>query len=420
MRILAIASLYPIRQEDFAGQFNHISFRALCRQGHELVVFRPQCHLPQLLSPGQWRRRRQGHVPARYRLEGVPVRCPRYWRVPGRWWRPYEGAWLRSVIAPAASRLHRRSPFDVVYGCELTPDGVAAILLSRDLRLPVMVSSIGSDAHSYPYRSYAALRRTQWVLRQADLVLIESPGAIEAIRALVPEPLPVRVFNRGIDLAPYRQQPDRDAIRRQYGLPPDRRLVVFVGSLQEAKGIRLLLSVFGRIQERFADVDLVLVGSGPLEPWLREQAAVRSLQHRVHLLGRRPFPEIPTLLGSCDIFCLPSFAEGLPKSVIEAMAAGLPVVATAVGGIPDVVRDRASGRIIPPRAQDALASALSELLAEPDKAKRMGQTGRRRAFERYDADKNATRLIELAREAITRARARAAPGEDATGRGCSA
>jgi glycosyltransferase involved in cell wall biosynthesis len=302
--------------------------------------------------------------------------------------------------------MHQRKPFEVIYGCELMPDGVAALIVGRTLGLPVMLSSIGSDAHTYPFLTKAAMPKTRWVVRNADLIVVEAEGAAAAVQRLVPEPLVIRAFNRGIDLERLREAPDRAEMRRQLNLPPDRRLIAFVGTLGEGKGIRVLMEAFERLHARFADADLLFIGSGPLGGWLAGQAEGQPWGNRLHLVGRQPFYKVPQILTACDLFCLPSFGEGLPKSVVEAMAAGLPVVATTVGGIPDAVRDGRTGLLVPPNDEAALEAALVRMLANPEDAKRMGELGREVAYREFDGEKNATGQIELAREAIERAKQR--------------
>lgn len=400
MRILAIASLYPLSAADFAGQFNHISFRALQRRGHGIDVIRFQCHLPSILNPRDWRRRGRPRVPLAYTLDGVPVQCPRFWRPPGKWWSPYECSWRYSAVIRTVARQHRKRPYDVVYGCELSPDGVVAMRIGRLLGVPAIVSSIGSDVNSYPYHSRADMTRTQWVLRGADLILVEGQGSIPAVRKLVSELPPIRVFNRGIDLDPFRQLSDRDAARRRFRLPLGRRLVVFVGLLIADKGVQVLLEAFRPLLDQFGDADLVIIGSGPLSDWLREQGGSPPWAGRLHLTGRLPFNVIPDVVSACNVFTLPSFAEGVPKSVIEAMAAGLPVVTTTVGGIPNVVRDGEHGILVPPQNVEALGAALRTILENPDGARLLGQAGRRAAFERFDADRNVQLLLDAAEEAI--------------------
>ncbi len=407
MRILAIASLYPLAADDYVGTHQHLNFRSLIARGHEVEVIRPQMRFYQWLSRN-WKRKGGRPVPRRYVLDDVPVDCPRFWRLPGRKWRAHEAAWRHAPIARVARRAHEHKPFDIIYGCELTPDGVSAVRLSRELKLPVMLSSIGSDAHTYPYQCERIMAQTRIVLRESDLILVEAEGAIADIRKLTEESAPVHVFNRGIDLARYQNAPSREEQRRNLGLPLRHRLIIFVGSVNEGKGVRVLAEAFTKVHSAFPDADLVFMGTGPLAEWLRKTAAAGGWRDRLHLLGRRPFTEVPQVLLACDIFCLPSFGEGLPKSVVEGMAAGLPVVVTNVGGIPDIMRHGESGIMIPPRDPEALAGALSRLLASPAEAARMGRTGREIAYREFDTDKNATGILKFAEEAIARGKARMA------------
>lgn len=407
MRILAIASLYPLSHADNAGQARHVSFRALAAQGHDIEVIRPQMRLYQWISR-DWRLKSGQIVPLSYQLDGVPVACPRFWRLPGKYWRPYEAGWRYGPVARLVRRSHGLKPFDVIYGCELVSDGVVAVRLGREMGLPVMLSSIGSDAHTYPYQSKRAMSVTCKVLRDADLILVEGAGAVEDIRRLTTDTAPIHVFSRGIDLSRFEGAPSRDDTRAKFGLPRGRKLIVFVGTLNESKGVRVLTEAFARIASRHADADLVYVGSGMLLEDIRTMAAASGLSHRVHLIGKRPFSEVPHILLACDVFCLPSFAEGLPKSVVEGMAAGLPVVATNVGGIPDVMSHGECGILISPRDVSGLAEAMDRLLANPDEAARMGSVGQAIAKTHFDTVKNAAGILRFAEEAIARGKARMA------------
>lgn len=407
MRILAIATLYPLSNEDYAGQARHVSFRALAKQGHSIEVIRPQMRLYRLLSR-DWRRKSGRPVPIEYELDGLNVLCPRYWRLPGRRWRAIEAKWRYGPIARRVQERHAMQPFDLIYGCELMPDGVVAVRLGKELGIPVMLSSIGSDAHTYPHESERAMNETVRVLREADLILVEGEGALADLRKLSSQTAPIRVFSRGIDLTRYENAPSRKELRQRHGLPVDKRLIVFVGALNESKGVRILAEAFSQVYSQYRDADLVYVGSGPMAGVIRTVAAENGWSDRLHLLGRQAFSDVPHILLACDVFCLPSFGEGLPKSVVEAMAAGLPVVATSVGGIPDVMNHGPCGVLVPPRDVKALADAIGRLLANPNEAARMGQTGRDIAYAHFDTVKNAGGILRFADEAIAQGKARMA------------
>lgn len=169
--------------------------------------------------------------------------------------------------------------------------------------------------------------------------------------------------------------------------------VVEVARLAEVKGQRLLIEALARL-----DATAVLVGrdleqDGRYEQELRRAAGEAGVADRVVLAGYRD--DVPALLAGCDVFCLPSSMEGLPLVVLEAMAQARPVVASAVGGTPELVVDGETGVLVPPGDVDALVTALAGLLADPDRARRLGEAGRRRVAEHFRADELAERVIGL-------------------------
>jgi glycosyltransferase involved in cell wall biosynthesis len=145
------------------------------------------------------------------------------------------------------------------------------------------------------------------------------------------------------------------------GLDPSRRAVLYVGNLKRDKGVIDLVVAFVRIAARRPEVDLEILGAGPVRAEIEELCRRHGLRERVHIRGARTHDEIAAWIASCDLLALPSYAEGVPNVVLEALAAGRPVVATRVGGIPEVVDDTA-GHLVPCRDIDALAAALDDVL----------------------------------------------------------
>jgi glycosyltransferase involved in cell wall biosynthesis len=172
-----------------------------------------------------------------------------------------------------------------------------------------------------------------------------------------------------------------------------RPAILEVARLAEVKGQHVLLAALTGL-----DAHLVLVGrdleaGGGYAQRLREQAVELGVEQRVVFAG--PRDDVPGLLAGCDVFCLPSFEEGLPLTVLEAMAQGRPVVAAAVGGTPEAVADGETGLLVPPGDVDALAEALRSLLADPDRARRFGEAGRVRVRERFSAAEASRRVLDL-------------------------
>jgi glycosyltransferase involved in cell wall biosynthesis len=175
------------------------------------------------------------------------------------------------------------------------------------------------------------------------------------------------------------------ALRAELGVPAGAPLVGIVGRLAPVKNHRLFLDACRRVRRRRPDARFVVVGDGELAADLREQARHQDLDGALDFTGWRT--DLADLYAALDVVVCCSINEGLPATLVEAGAAGRPVVATAVGGVPDVVTDGVNGRLVPSGDAEALAGAIEEVLADPELAARLGREGRRLAFARYGAQR---------------------------------
>jgi sugar transferase (PEP-CTERM/EpsH1 system associated) len=191
--------------------------------------------------------------------------------------------------------------------------------------------------------------------------------------------MPIR---NGVDINAFTPRPaDKEAIRAEMGLELDPLYIGTVGNLRPVKNQTLLLQAAQQVCAKYRHVRVVIIGEGPLREQLMRTAEELGIQKQVRLLGARA--EIPDLLNALDIFVLPSLSEGLPMSVLEAMACGLPVVATGVGGIPEVVVDGETGLLVPSQDVWQLVGALETLVQQATTRIRFGQQGRQRAVEHF-------------------------------------
>jgi glycosyltransferase involved in cell wall biosynthesis len=195
---------------------------------------------------------------------------------------------------------------------------------------------------------------------------------------------------------------------RPPGLPAGGRIILCVANLRQGKGHPDLLAAAADVLPRFPDVALVLVGEGNLRPAIEEAVARYGLVGRILLLGQRD--DVPALLDAADLFVLPSHEEGLPNALLEAMAHGMPVIATAVGGTPEAVEDGVSGLLVPPRDPGALAKAMTALLGDPPAARRFGQMGRARVAKFFTLDRMVAETESLYSALLSAHGRRAAPG----------
>lgn len=199
----------------------------------------------------------------------------------------------------------------------------------------------------------------------------------------------------GIEAAPFDTEIDPAEVRRRVGLRPTDRMLLLGARLDEQKGMPYLIDAVAMLHAQVADLHLVIAGEGPLHDALLAQAAARGIADRVHLPGVRL--DMPDLLRAADLFVMSSVWEGLPMVILEALAAGCPIVSTAVGGVPTAVLDDRTGVLVPPRDPAALASAIGALLADAPRRARYADAGRRLFRERFSADAMARQYEALYR-----------------------
>jgi glycosyltransferase involved in cell wall biosynthesis len=222
--------------------------------------------------------------------------------------------------------------------------------------------------------------------RVTDLSLAVSQGVKDyLISEIGLEPGKVRVVANGVDVAAMDAGRPGPLVRRDLGLPEAAPLLGLVGRLDHwGKGHRELFAAMASLKERYL-LHALIIGGGRRESEVRQAAASLGLEDAVHFLG--PRRDIPDLLHALDIFVLPSHSEGVSLALLEAMAAGLPVVATAVGGLPEVVTDGVTGLLVSPKDPEALADALARLLSDPAWAAQLGQNARRHVRENFSLDR---------------------------------
>jgi glycosyltransferase involved in cell wall biosynthesis len=242
-----------------------------------------------------------------------------------------------------------------------------------------------------------------WAARYARKFFCVSEDIAEdmARRRIVPR-RKLEVVLNGINTEPFERPTDRAALRQTLGFPPGVPVVGTVGRLNEVKRQDLLLAAFARLRSAVPSARLLLVGDGPSRADLEALAARLGVRETVHFTGYQAHPE--RFLAVMDVFALSSRMEGLPLAILEAWAAGLPVVASAVGGVPALIDDNRTGLLFPSGDEAALASLLEDLLARPERAAGLGAAGRAEVFARYDLRRMAGDYDRAYRELLRTAR----------------
>jgi glycosyltransferase involved in cell wall biosynthesis len=203
----------------------------------------------------------------------------------------------------------------------------------------------------------------------------------------------IEVIPSGIDLGPFAENNDKDFLRREFGFSPDSFLVGIVAPLGDGKGHRTLIEAAKFLKSHLSKIKIIIIGGGALELELAEQARGLGVGDLVFFLGFRD--DAPRFLASLDAFVLMSDAEGLGASIMDAMAARLPVVATRAGGLPEVVADGETGLLIPPGHPEDLAKAIFGLYTDRELAERLGNRGFEVVRRKFSAEAMVSRIMNL-------------------------
>jgi glycosyltransferase involved in cell wall biosynthesis len=244
---------------------------------------------------------------------------------------------------------------------------IAGRLAGKAARVPIIVSGIRVAEKRGSLRLWVD-RATDWMVSR-HVCVSQDVAAFSAARGGLPI-RKIQVIPNGVDASVFADAPPADL--GQFGIPPGSRTVLFVGRLDPQKGPFVLMAAARELLPRHGDLHVLLVGDGPLAENLRKWIARENLSDRVHLAGRRN--DVAPLMRAAEIFVLPSLWEGLPNVILEAMAAGIPVVASRVEGISDLLIDDRTGLIVPPNSAPDLVEAIGRLLADPQHAHQMGHS----------------------------------------------
>ena len=298
------------------------------------------------------------------------------------------------------ARYLRREKFDVVHTHDLWSNlmGVPAARLAG---VHAIVSSRRDLAHFDWYQG----KRRHWLRRIQNLSGVVLANATPIRDALISEdgfaPGKLRVIHNGVDTEKF-QRAQRDRAR----LFPDvgnEILVVLVGNMHsDVKGHPWLIAAAPTVVREFPEVRFVFAGDGESRPTFAAQVAQLGLEGKFKFLGRRS--DIPEILASCDLAVLPSRAEGLPNAVLEYMAAGLPTIASRVGGVAELVQDGVTGLLVPAEDANALAGALLQFLRNPERARQIASNGQRFAVENFSFERLIREIDELYAELLERKR----------------
>ena len=362
LRVLLLSTLYPSSVKPGHGIFVETRLRELLKSGAvEARVVAPVPWFPST-HPRFGEYARMAAVPRRETRHGIDVLHPRYPLLPkvGMNTAPFA---LAAAALPAVRRLRSEGfDFDLIDAHYFYPDGVAAALLARWLGKPLTITARGSDLNLVG--QYAWPRRLMcWAAGQSGGAIGVCSALVDVLRDWDVDERRLHVMRNGVDLERFSPRPQRES-RQALGLE-GAPLLLSVGNLVSLKGHDLTLRALQRLLPEHPGARLVIVGQGPeLEP-LQALARELGLADKVRFAGRVDNAGLAAWFSAADMLVLASSREGWANVLLEAMACGTPVAATAVGGSPEVVADAVAGVLIQERSAEGIARAVRELIRHP-------------------------------------------------------
>ncbi len=325
---------------------------------------------------------RIGELGEQLQADGVEMVCLN--RKPGRDW---------GLVGRLASVLRERQ-VDVIHAHQYTPFFYAALARSWGARRSKLIFT----EHGRHYPDVVSMPR-YWGNRLVFSRLADRTNACcrfsaEALRRVDGfQAQPVDVIYNGINVEDFAPAADRREIRAELSLAADRKYIATVARFHPVKDHPTLLSAFARVVSARADVDLLLVGDGPLRPQLEAQAQSLGITDRVKFWGVRR--DVPKILQAIDLFVLPSLSEAASLTLLESMACECPVVVTDVGGNPEIIREGQDGLRVPRQKPEAMAAACLRLLNDAVLAKSLGASARQRVLDQFQQHDTVQAFAEL-------------------------
>ena len=355
MKILFLSGLYSTPLAPGRGIANARILGAM-RQHAEIRVMAPLPWYPAPLARRLGALRGMVEMPRQeVDVDGSIVQHPRHLHLPRIGGPLQAGLYAASVLAPLRAEVRRFRP-DVLLSAWAYPDGTAAVALGKLLGLPTVVRTMGSDINDFAQNRW---RRPQiaWAMRRASRVIAVSQALGRAVEDLGTPRQRIAVVPTGVDTGVF--HPTDGAEIRQTLRVAAQPLILVPARLSREKGIHHFLDALATVD---GQVHAVLVGDGPQQAELAAQAARLGLDDRVHFAGFQPEARMKRFYAAADVVCLPSLEEGWPNVLMESFACGCPVVASDVGGIPEIVALTGAGVTVPAGDAAALGQALARVL----------------------------------------------------------
>ncbi len=391
MKILVISHLFPSTKNRNYGIFMARQLEEMAKQGMDISVIVPMVWTPSILRKFRKWKNYDHNAPV-LNFKGLTTYQVSYVRITGNWFYRWNGLSIFWAIKKLARKLNHKQHFDIIYARCFFPDGDAALRLGKTLKLPAVCVGIGSDINLVPNYSKSIYKRFVTIANELDGSVASGRALADKIDA-VSNKKTLSVYGV-VDLLKFSTVKSKKQIRCKLDLPENKILVLYLGNLKKSKGIYELLNAFLQISGEKEDVELRICGDG-----IEKSGIIRFIEENdrtesMYMMGAIDCDQVDLWMKACDLFVLPSHHEGMPNAVMEAMACGLPVVASSVGGLPEAIGDCDGATLVPAKEVKALKKYIQLIIDDADLRSKMSNAARIRAKERFGVETTTEKVID--------------------------
>lgn len=398
MRILVISQMFPCKRHPTSAIFFANLMKELALKVSRLIIVTPRVYIPKFLTKINKRWSKWYLDPMITNENGIEIIRPYFLSLRGLSYEGINGILMYFSLFNLLKNMITTRKIELILGYNMIPEGIAAVCLAKSFKLPVGFWAIGSDVNDFAKYNRLNYYLSRKCVEGSNIIFTESKDLENKIRQYSTKPLNVKTFYKGIDVSNFRELPPKSNLLRRLGLNEGRRYILFVGRLVYDKGIYELAQAFSIISKKYPDIDLILIGEEIEKENLVKKFNKEGIFNRVIFKGIVPYNEVAYYMKVSELLVFPTWAEGLPNVVMEAMAVGLPVIASNIDGIPEVLEDGITGLSVPAKDVEKLTEAVIKLSEDKNLRGNCIRHGKELINGKFDVKKNVSILYALLQE----------------------
>lgn len=399
-RVIIVSHMFPNNIHNMSGVFVLEQVKRLeLYDDLDITVVSPVPYSPRLL----WFKKKwleYGSICRKQEINGLKVYYPRYISLPGEKLFFLQGMFMAVSLLLFFRKIISKKEQVLVHCHTILPDGLAVALVKRFYpNMHSVCTMRGSDINIYPFRTRMTMRCTRYALKRHDqLTTVSSALKKKVLEISNVDPDIIEPVVNGVDQELFKspEEFNTGSLFNKFNIGHDKqcKYILFVGNLNREKGIYELLGAFSTLVDRYPEARLIYVGDGPEYQPIKDKCENTRLSGKVFFTARVSHEEVSQFMQACDIFVLPSYSEGIPNVMFEAMASSLPIVISDVGGVCEIIDDGESGLIVRPQNSNDILAALSRLFDSPELGRKLGLEAYS-SVTRYTWEENARNMYNL-------------------------